>query len=104
MEITTIYDTATTEMLDAIKETIIGIERQKRKEFKELYLKSEFPQQEEVYAIQRKHNELKYPYISLQSKILSCALPKYILKVEKDEEVLLTQLLNNLKKENGIRK
>ena len=93
MEITTIYDTATTEMLDAIKETIIGIERQKRKEFKELYLKSEFPQQEEVYAIQR-----KYPYISLQSKILSFALPKYILKVEKDEEVLLTQLLNNLKK------
>ena len=92
-EITTIYDTETTEMLDAIKETIIGIERQKRKEFKELYLKSEFPQQEEVYAIQR-----KYPYISLQSKILSCALPKYILKVEKDEEVLLTQLLNNLKK------
>jgi len=51
MEITTIYDTATTEMLGAIKETIIGIERQKRKEFKELYLKSEFPQQEEVYAI-----------------------------------------------------
>ena len=93
MEITTIYDTATTEMLGAIKETIIGIERQRREEFKELYLKSEFPQQEEVYAIQR-----KYPYISLQSKILSCALPKYILKVEKDEEVLLTQLLNNLKK------
>ena len=30
-EITTIYDTETTEMLDAIKETIIGIERQKKK-------------------------------------------------------------------------
>lgn len=96
MEITTTYDKETTQMLNAIKKTIISIEKQRREELKKLYSQA-IPQQKDIYAIQRKYEEQKARYLSLQSKILSCSLPKYTIKVEKGEEELLTQLLKNHK-------